>query len=234
MIHLACVVDDVEGAHRACPPEEGVVIALGPRLACLARTCREEAPTAALTDLVTHDRLLRRVMHSGTSLVPFRYGTVLADPVQVEAELAPRRQELTALLDRMRGRVELAVRAGLSPAGHDSLRDSARADQPGTAYLRSLVPLGAQSPLKRLHRILADSAVAAVAEPDGGDGMKASYLVDAGRADAFAEVLDRAVAATGGLGPVSLTGPWAPYTFATMSGAAGPVAPGRLSGAGHG
>ena len=224
MIHLACVVDDVGAARSACPPEEAIVVTLGSDLACVGRRCSGRGPTGAPADLVQHDQLLGLVMDNCTSVVPFRYGTVLADPVAIEAELSPHRQEFYDLLDRLRGRVELALRARTAPTSGPSPAEGSRPQGPGSSYLRSLGALPEDSPLKRLHRTLAVSATAALVERDGSDGVKASYLVEEVEVDGFKRLLDRTVAEMDDIGPVSLTGPWAPYTFAATIGAVGPDA----------
>jgi hypothetical protein len=62
-------------------------------------------------DLLRHSDVLQDVLADGPVL-PLRFGTVLADAVSVVDELlAPRREELHALLADLEGAVELSVRA---------------------------------------------------------------------------------------------------------------------------
>ena len=220
MIHLACVVDDVQAAHDVCDDEGSgtIVVVLDRDLACVGRVCDRADPPTDPAHLVEHDQLVARLMQACSSVVPFRYGTVLPDTDAVRAELSVRRQGFYALLDRLRGRVELALRAtpgGLVHAG--SARSDDPGEGPGRSYLRSLrVDAAGYEPLERLHRTLAASAVAAVAEPVVRAGMKASYLLEEFDVDGFRRALDRAVDGAEGVGQVSLTGPWAPYTFAAV------------------
>jgi len=113
MIHLACVVDDVEQAQEACAHRlsQEVVVTVGDELACVCRQCDEPVPSTEPTALLDHDELVRGLMATCSSVVPFRYGTLVEDPDAVRAELAPRAGEFRELLEWLRGRVELALRA---------------------------------------------------------------------------------------------------------------------------
>lgn len=232
MIHLACVVDDLERACRVCSGVTGAIsVPLDQQLACVGRQCRSLAPPADPQSLVGHDRLVAGLMQACGSVAPFRYGTVLADPDAMRAELASRLGEFYDLLDRLRGRVELALRAApVTSSPHRATADAPITERPGRAYLRSLGPASGPESLVQLHRSLAASAVAAVARPDIHGGIKASYLVEGREAASFCRRLDRAVADTGGIASVSLTGPWPPYTFAAMFDPAGPSGPARSAG----
>lgn len=214
MIHLACVVDAAEQALEACAHHPSdTVVTLNDELACVGQWCEEPTPPTDASFLLDHDRLVSRLMWACGSVVPFRYGTVVEDGDDVRALLAPRAQEFRELLGWLRDRVELALRA--APAPSTDSRPSPRPGQgSGASYLRALGVEAAQAPLKKLHRALAACAVAAVGEPDVHGGLKASYLVDRPQIDDFCRLLDDAAVAAGGVGPVSLTGPWAPYTFA--------------------
>lgn len=242
MIHLAGIVDEAEAARRACAPGPSaeVVWEVTDQLACAGRWHDGAAPPTTSEALVDHDRMVQRLMGSCHSVVPFRYGTMVEDPETLRAELLPRARQFADLLGWLRGRVELALRAAPAPAPESTTPVSATPapgetdrDRRGAMYLRALREQARRNPLKELHRVLTASAVAAVAEPDGHGGIKASYLVDAAEVDSFCRLLDLVTADAAGVGSASLTGPWAPYTFAATINdhgqAAVPAGPGRGS-----
>lgn len=211
MIHLYCVVDRPEAALAGCgsPPPPGTVVVPAGDMACVGRECDTTVPPTDEQSLVGHDLAVRRLMRSCT-VVPFRYGTVLADADEARQELARRGEWFEQQLDRLRGRVELALRAGTIVGPKPPSRHGG-----GRSYLRSLRHQGGVPVLTRLHSTLAAAAVAAVASPQMNGAIKSSYLVDKEQMAGFSGLVARSVADLGGLRQVSLTGPWAPYSFVT-------------------
>lgn len=224
MIHLAGVVGRPDMAQQECSRDRPsvVVIALSDHLACVGRRCDATEPPTDPAALVDHDRLVARVMRACGSVVPFRYGTVVPDEESVRRELGSRHAEFRDVLARLRGRVELAVRATPAPRAGTPTRPvdtdqravTSSAHGTGRSYLRSLRPDPSSSGLHQLHSILAVTVEAADLQPDRAGGIKASYLVGSADVDRFCALVDHTVAQLEGVGSVSVTGPWAPYTFA--------------------
>ncbi|MDQ2727812.1 MAG: GvpL/GvpF family gas vesicle protein, partial [Actinomycetota bacterium] len=181
-------------------------------------------------------------------VAPVRFGTVLGDGGKVGQILADQESWFTAVLARLRGKVELSVRARV-PQGRDHLvapsgdhdhvpsvdevpaHDRDRRPRPlplgehpqpcgsGQQYLRTLWKAsldrpnaGMPGPLTDIHAVLSAHADDASLQ-DGADGtMVAAYLVSVSQVSFF----ERAVTDVGDRHPeieMSLTGPWAPFSF---------------------
>src|SRR5689334_10184468 len=69
-------------------------------------------PEASAEALLAYERMLEELMEEHT-LLPMRFGSVLAGEGELEELLATRRDEFRVALARVRGRVELGVRAKL-------------------------------------------------------------------------------------------------------------------------
>jgi hypothetical protein len=143
------------------------------------------APELGDDQLCTHEALISRLM-AEAPVLPLRFGTTVADEGELRDWLRTNEGELSALLEAVRGAVELSVRADL-PAGSD-LRE-------------------------RLHRSLSEPARRAILfDPGPGSGrLRAAYLVDGDHIDAFAATVER-VGREHAI-EVSCTGPWPPYSF---------------------
>jgi hypothetical protein len=165
----------------------------------------------------THERVVETLMERG-AVLPMRFGTTLADEDALAAALADRRDELLASLERVRGRVELGVRAA-QPAREPAVSDAARA-HPASITGREYV-LGKLRELRRaehaaaaLHEPLAGLAAEArqqrVRAPD--EVLRAAYLVDRAAVGSFRAAVERLQAAHPDTA-ILCTGPWPPYSF---------------------
>jgi hypothetical protein len=138
-------------------------------------------------------------------LLPVRFGTLVPDEHAAEQAVVERRDELVSRLERVRGAVELAVRAEVSE------RPPERPDpeQSGRHYMRARAARMAQA--RALHEPLASLARDSVVKA-GPELLRAAYLVDR-------ENLERAVALVRDLQQANpaldllCTGPWPPYSF---------------------
>jgi hypothetical protein len=207
MIQLCCVVDEPDAAlsaGREVTPE--LTLLRIPRASCVVRPCETAEPPEDADHLVQHDRLLRRMM-SVSTVVPFRYRTVLPTADDAASELEPRVEMFEELIERLRGRVELALRVAARAA---TVAASPAGD--GRAYLRERAR--SSSALRRFHSTLAGHADGAHVSVDGNGATNSAYLVGAGEVDQFCDLAVRTVEGIGGLSDVSITGPWPPYTFA--------------------
>jgi len=141
-----------------------------------------DAPAPSVDALWQHERVVEGLMERGPVL-PMRFGSTTHD---VGVLLEERHAELTAALERVRGAVELGVRATPDPEPAAS----------GTEYLMR------RARTERAHAALAEFARASVARPHAG-----AYLVDRDTVDAFrarVRELDERL---------TCTGPWPPYSF---------------------
>ena len=164
-----------------------------------------------------------------TAVVPLRFGAIYRDLGDIRRLLAERTDFFEAALERLRGRVELGVKAWFDPA---------RADRPPAA--------GGRAYLERRRGELSSARDAATAAAEGHERLSAlavdsvvnrpqpreltgreermllngAYLVPVG-ADDFAAEFARLADAHASRGVAyELTGPWPPYNFAPEDDAA--------------
>ena len=170
------------------------------------------APEPTAATLRAYERTVRRLMDRD-AILPARFGSVLEDEHEVRTLLRRRRKDLVARLGRVRGAVEIGLRASWRDRG--SAPPHAPSES-GTSYLRNRLELrqsarrvaGELDPLASV----ALSARRSVA-PRPGVPVLDAYLVDGARVDEFVALVERLGDA---LDDVELvcTGPWPPYSFA--------------------
>lgn len=176
-----------------------------------------------------HEQVVEELMSAG-ALLPMRFGSTLADEVALEAMLADREEELARGLARVRGAVELGVRALREPEDEPGAEIPAPADAEAGAAAGTEAEAGAGTTylLRRLGRSrrseeLADE-VHAPLELLARESQRrvvtvprivltGAYLIDERRVEEFramAEELDERIAEAA----ILCTGPWPPYSFA--------------------
>jgi hypothetical protein len=206
MIHLIGAVDDMAAAVRARDGIVALVVGDTTYVGLPVRT----APAPDMASLCRHDGAVIDLMAACT-VVPFQFGTVVSGAADLEAKLGGRGEHMPALLKRLRGRREVSLRAGFAQPRR--VREGSSAS--GTAYLRARRE---PDELTELHNALAVRAVDALSNWDAPRRLfKASYLVELADVAAFAGAASRRAAAYPAISAVSLTGPWAPYSFARLS-----------------
>ena len=170
------------------------------------------------SDLWAHEAVAEALMDRGTVL-PVRFGTVMPDDAAVLRALDARRRQLEAALERVRGAVELGIRAAIAGAnGYDAGPDDAPgANGPGTAYMRARLDRERQGSraAARIHEPLASLARASTVRGSAQEPplIRAAYLVDRDRIEDFmarVEELDALDEAA-----IVCTGPWPPYSFSS-------------------
>jgi hypothetical protein len=158
-----------------------------------------------------HEEVVEALME-GRDLLPVRYGTRLPDDEAAAAVIEERREELSAALERVRGAVELSVRA----LANDGAADPALSSDSGREYLRQraraeesreLVTAAVHEPLSRLARA---SVIRSVHSP--AELLRGAYLVDRAGVEEFAALVARLHDADPRLS-LLCTGPWPPYSF---------------------
>ncbi|HEV7930864.1 MAG TPA: GvpL/GvpF family gas vesicle protein [Actinomadura sp.] len=168
-------------------------------------------------------------------ILPLRLVTIYRDDQRVRDVLRERNEEFARALDRITGRTEWGVKGYADP--QELMRSDATAGdtaggRPGTSYLlrrraerhsEEEARSEATDCAERIDTALRDLAAARCLHPpqdpqlSGHQGwmiLNAAYLVDDTRAEDFRA----AVASLADLRPgirLQLTGPWAPYSFAT-------------------
>ena len=210
-------------------------------LAALVSPLEGEDLRATRRDLLSHSAVLEHAVAAGPVL-PLRFGIVLRDEDAVAKELLdPRRDELTALLERFERLVELRVKAFYDEEA--VLREIVRSDPAiarlneetrdasdaaahsqrvrlGEAVARALEATresDSQAIFARL-RPLAEDAV--VEEGESSLAFTASFLVDRGRVGAFDAAMDELAREHEGRITFKYLGPLPPHSFVSFSGAA--------------
>jgi hypothetical protein len=167
----------------------------------------------ALDALLVHERVIEGLM-ADRAVLPMRFGARLGDDDALRAVLAARRQEFLATLDRVRGRVEVGVRA----LRHGSDDDEIAAEAPGSgrAYLEAKLRTGrrVEHEAAAVHEPLARLAVAASRRPARRpeELLRASYLLDAAVVARFRAMVERLQRANPRVA-ILCTGPWPTYSF---------------------
>jgi hypothetical protein len=178
------------------------------------------APEPSAATLTAYERIVARLMDRGT-ILPARFGSMLDDEPEVRALLRRRREDLVARLRRVRGAVEISLRASWREATRPQ-SDSSRPQsddggtQRGTAYLRQRLELRQSArrvagELDSLKPLALSSRRTLAPRPDVP--LLDAYLVDRARVDEFVALVEQIDV---DLDDVDLvcTGPWPPYSFA--------------------
>jgi Gas vesicle synthesis protein GvpL/GvpF len=165
---------------------------------------------ATEANLWEHEAVVEALMHDGTVL-PARFGTVLESIDRLRDELVGRQDEFARALDRVRGRVELGVRA-VWP-------ERAEVGTPGDSgrvYLARKLgeQRAAADATSSVHEPLARLAVASTLRVEHSPCLTVigSYLVDRGEVASFRSEADRLAWTLDGV-TLACTGPWPPYNF---------------------
>jgi Gas vesicle synthesis protein GvpL/GvpF len=168
---------------------------------CAPAEPRQGEPTPDA--LWNHEQVVEGLME-GRDLLPVRFGTLVSDEDAAARAVMDRREELVATLDRVRGAVELAVRA------HPRETDEAPVATTGIDYMRA--KSRHMEAARLLHEPLASIARESRVRP-GPELLRAAYLVDRDAVDRFVAMVRQLEEGHAELDLVC-TGPWPPYSFA--------------------
>jgi len=202
-------------------------------------------PTGAIRakrrDLLRHTEVLQDVFATQT-VIPLRFGTVFDGEAAVVGELlAPRHDELTALLRRFDGLGELRLRAlyleqailaeivrSDPPISRlsEAIRSSGGADprrvQLGEAVARSLASRRMADADALLASLVPQARDVDVEEPVSEyEVLRASFLVEQGKVSTFDRRLDAVARDDEGRISFTYTGPIAPHAFVALATAPG-------------
>lgn len=172
---------------------------------------RLETDEAALWE---HERVVEALLEEGPVL-PMRFGSWSPDEEAVLELLAERRAEFEPCLERVRGAVEIGVRALVQAGSPEHVPAPTGEARPGTTYM-----------LARLNEEKKSAAIAAcVHEPlvelsrasrrrstSLAGSVNTAYLVDRDNVDPFRATVEKLDESFEGA-TVICTGPWPPYSF---------------------
>jgi hypothetical protein len=165
--------------------------------------------------VMAHARVVEALASANDAVLPARFGGAHTDVAALRNALAKREPALTAAIARVRGCVELGVRA-LAQA-----RERAAAAS-GAAYMQARLEQRreAERLADELHAPLAASAREATRTVGATQRLLLSgaYLVPKDEVASFTGLVERLQAEHPDLGIVC-TGPWPPYSFATAEAA---------------
>jgi hypothetical protein len=174
----------------------------------------------ALDALWVHERVVERIM-ADRAVLPMRFGSKLPDEDALRHVLAARQDEFRATLARVRGRVEVGVRA-MQPLGTEPAEDDPRPTPAalvatsGREYLEAKLRNGrlVQREAAALHEPLARLAVEVSRQSARApeELLRASYLIESAVLARFRGAVERLQRTHPGVA-ILCTGPWPPYSF---------------------
>jgi hypothetical protein len=161
--------------------------------------------TTSREDALSYGRTVEQVA-SAVDVLPFRYGTTVADTDEARALLRERGSAWAARLQKVEGCAELAIRA--TPPAPDQERAESGAEHLGRLVSRSRLLNAAEGELGEL----LTGRCRVVRRLAGHEDLKLSCLVERTSVEPVRSVLEEWASTREDL-EVSVTGPWAPYSF---------------------
>jgi gas vesicle protein GvpL/GvpF len=173
----------------------------------------EEELQATEANLWAHEAVVESLMEEG-AVLPVRFGTVLQSLERLRDELMSRQEEFALALDRVRGRVELGVRAAWPQrVVVDMPAESGRGYLARKLEQQRAAADATSSVHDPLAVIAVDSTVRVLQTPCLT--LVGSYLVDRGDVERFRAEAERLARALAGA-QLACTGPWPPYSFTSQ------------------
>lgn len=162
--------------------------------------------TTSREDALSHGRIVEQVA-STTDVLPIRYGTTATDTDEAQALLREHGSAWAARLQKVGGCAELAIRA--APPDPDEGRARSGAEHMGRLVSRSRTLNAAEAELGHL----LTGRCRVVRRLAGHDELRLSCLVEREGVERVRSLLEEWSSARDDL-VTSVTGPWAPYSFA--------------------
>lgn len=181
----------------------------------LAMVCGPAITSEITADaLWQHEQIVESLM-ADRDVLPVRYGTCLPDDAAAAHAIEQNHATYAALLETVRGAVELAVRVFASADSPPPALPPAKSSS-GTDYLRARARASDEESdaSARVHEPLAAVARAATVAraTRAGELLRAAYLVDRDATDSFAARVGELQTSNPQL-RITCTGPWPPYSF---------------------
>ena len=225
MLYVYALVDadgpsslPAEAGHSGAPL---CVVARGNVAAICSRHEHIDLPVEG-EHLWRHERVAEALMDDH-AVLPVRFGTTVADDDALAAMLDERQAEFRDALERVRGRVEMTVKAMWTPPEPPAEAPDAGAS-PGRTYLLGRLETrnAAVALADAIHTGLAKVAVDARREVLVTPRLllSAAYVVDRADVDALLAASDDAARRHPEVELLCI-GPWPPHTFAQAAGALG-------------
>lgn len=180
-----------------------------------------------------HHAVVDALAEQAATVLPFRLFTLFSSDARAVATLSDSRAALARAFARVRGRQEWILRIGApDPSRMDAPSAPPAQRKSGTSFLHAKADARREA-AARARRVkedaaaafealeqLADEATRRPVESGGSLLLDAAFLLPPSRVDALHETLSRRAERLLGDGcPVSLTGPWPPYSFAALGNA---------------
>jgi hypothetical protein len=176
-----------------------------------------------------HHVVIDALADAGLAVLPFRLFAIFSSEEQAILTVRRRLPALERAFDRVRGRQEWVLRVAKPDSPRMEQTETRAAAQSGTSFLAAKavarqqeaaraerVKQGAAASYEAL-RSLADDATVRPVEPGGNLILDAALLLQPSRVHALKEALTTAAAGLlRDVCHVSLTGPWPPYSFASV------------------
>jgi hypothetical protein len=177
-----------------------------------------------------HHGVVDALAEAGITVLPFRLFTLFSTEQKAVATLRDSRGALAHAFDRVRGKQEWVLRIGVpDPSRMSAEREPLSARDSGTNFLQTKADARRQA-ASRAARVreyatavfaaleqLAEASKTRPVESGGTLILDAAFLVSASQVEAMhAALTQRAEQLLKDGCPVSLTGPWPPYSFASM------------------
>ena len=180
-----------------------------------------------------HHAVVDGLAEGGHVVLPFRLFTIFSNERKVLDTFRGAQNAMDRAFDRVRGRQEWVLRIGKPDPARVPAPQPIETSATGTGFLRAKADARREA-LARAERVkqdatasfdavarLADAAASRPVDPAGSLLCDGAFLVPPSRVEALCDTLTRSAAQLLRDGcPVSLTGPWPPYSFASLDGAA--------------
>lgn len=161
--------------------------------------------TASRDDALAHGRIVEQVA-SAVDVLPIRYGATATDTDEARALLREHRSAWAARLQKVEGCAEIAVRA--APPATDAERAESGAQHMARLVSRTRLLDSAESELGDL----LTGRCRVVRRLAGHEELRLSCLVERANVEPVVSLLEEWAATRKDMS-VSVTGPWAPYSF---------------------
>jgi len=197
-------------------------VRVGNLMAVISHIDRDSVPLNK-NNLLCHERVIEALMHT-RAVLPTRFGTTTAHLEQIQKTLEAHSTGYSANLDRVRGRVEIALRVGWEPEPEEPVTRPHAADVAnGYDYMMALRERTQSSQRRRNAAIdLAAKLTAGIVElavavvetvlPTPQLLLKAAYLVQHKHVPEIRQRIGALRAAYPALA-ILATGPWPAYSF---------------------
>jgi hypothetical protein len=202
-----------ERAPGLAPPRAPLRVVTHGSLAGIFRFVADAQIEPTEEALWQHELVVQQLMED-RSVLPLRFGSVLADERALRESLRAREDEFRAALDFVRDRVEVSVRARLDVPDDETTPHSGRAYVAAKLERRRVVEQLAATLHSELAPFARASTFRAVERP--GPELAAAYLVDRGRVEEFM-LRAREFSARRPEAELACSGPWPPFSFTEPS-----------------